>query len=243
MRPRGGTGISGATPLRAAAALVVGLLTACAPQPSAKPLGWGPLLPGMGADPAHAARHAGSAANRRAAKRHATQADAGTPSVERVAEAKPESSAKPPAVPGAPAEGPKSKATTVAFVGDYTGEDVSTYRIETMPDRTEKDPNAKLKVTSSSDSALAFELVDSSNGKEICTLKGTLGDAGVTIAKGQKCFEENGEEASAAATVLSGTASITDSRLVFDLDMSFAMEIAGRKLGGSLAYHFDGKRK
>jgi hypothetical protein len=137
----------------------------------------------------------------------------------------------------------KSKATAAAFVGDYTGEDVSTYRIESMPDRTEKDPKARLTVTSSSDTALAFELVDSSNGKEICTLKGTLAEGTATIGKGQKCFEQNGEDASAAATVITGTATVDKTRLVFDLDMSFSMEIADRKLGGSLAYHFDGTRK
>jgi len=130
-----------------------------------------------------------------------------------------------------------------AFLGDYAGEDVAVYHIETLPDRTEKDPKARMKVTSSSDSALAFELVDSSNGNEICTLNGTLADGNVTIAKGQKCFEQNAEDASAAATVLSGTASVDQARLLFDLDMSFAMEMGGRKLGGSLSYHFDGKRK
>ena len=36
---------------------------------------------------------------------------------------------------------------------------------------------------------------------------------------------------------------VDQSRLLFDLDMSFVMEVAGRKLGGSLSYHFDGKRK
>jgi hypothetical protein len=138
---------------------------------------------------------------------------------------------------------PKKKPVAAAFVGDYSGEDVATYHIESLPDRVEKDPKARLKVTTSSDTALAFELVDSSNGKEICTLNGTLSDSGATIAKGQKCFEQNGEDASTAATVLSGTASVDQSHLVFDLDMTFAMEIAERKLGGTLAYHFDGTRK
>jgi hypothetical protein len=137
----------------------------------------------------------------------------------------------------------KPATTTAAFVGDYSGEDVAVYHIENLPDRTEKDPKARLEVTSSSDSALAFELVDSSNGNEICTLNGALSDGAVTIAKGQKCFEQNSEDASTAATVLTGTASIEQSRLLFDLDMSFAMEVAGKKLGGSLSYHFDGKRK
>jgi hypothetical protein len=168
-----------------------------------------------------------------------------TPAETKVAEQPAAESPKPAATDGSKAETPKGKAglTAAAFVGDYTGEDVAVYHIESLPDRTEKDPKARLKVTSTSDTALAFELVDSSNGNEICTLSGTLSDAGVAIAKGQKCFEQSGEDASTSATVQSGTASVDQSRLLFDLDMSFVMEVAGRKLGGSLSYHFDGKRK
>src|SRR5262249_15715351 len=140
-----------------------------------------------------------------------------------------EAAAKP-APEGTPSADGKQKVAAAAFVRDYSGEDVATYRIESLPDRTEKDPKARLTVTSSSDTALAFELVDSSNGKEICTLNGTLGNAGAVIEKGQKCFEQSGEEASAAATVVSGTATVEQTRLLFDLDMTFSMEIAGRKL-------------
>jgi hypothetical protein len=163
----------------------------------------------------------------------------------KVAEQPAAEAAKPAASDAPKTETPKGKAalTAAAFVGDYTGEDVAVYHIESMPDRTEKDPKARLRVTSTSDTALAFELVDSSNGNEICTLSGTLGEAGVAIAKGQKCFEQSSEDASTSAAVLSGTASVDQSRLLFDLDMSFVMEIAGRKLEGSLSYHFDGKRK
>ena len=151
-----------------------------------------------------------------------------------------------PAAPETPkTEAPKGKAplAATAFIGDYSGEDVAVYHVEGLPDRTEKDPKARMKVTSSSDTTLAFELVDSSNGNEICTLSGTLGEAGVAIAKGQKCFEQSTEDASTSAIVQSGTATLEQSRLLFELDMSFVMEIAGRKLAGSLSYHFDGNRK
>jgi hypothetical protein len=223
------------------------LLTAfgCAPQPSTKPLGWGPLSPGMRGEESHAPRHnKDKVAHAGNSPRAKTEADSGTSPTKELAATKSASEGqKAPSAEGAHAADPKTKPVASAFVGDYLGEDVATYHIESLPDRTEKDPKARLKVTTSSDTALAFELVDSSNGKEICTLNGTLSDTGATIAKGQKCFEQNGEDASAAATVLSGTASVDQSRLVFDLDMSFAMEVAGRKLGGTLAYHFDGKRK
>jgi hypothetical protein len=191
--------------------------------------------------PRHAAPHARS--NTRQASEPAHESPSPTPAESKVAEQPATEPPKP--ADASKVEAPKGKAavTAGAFVGDYTGEDVAVYHIESLPDRTEKDPKARLKVTSTSDTALAFELVDSSNGNEICTLSGTLGDTGVTIAKGQKCFEQSAEDASTSATVQSGTASVDQSRLLFDLDMSFVMEVAGRKLGGSLSYHFDGKRK
>lgn len=193
--------------------------------------------------PRHTAPHAKSETHEKSEQ--APETPSATPPETKVAEQSAAESPKPAAADASKTETPKGKAalTAAAFVGDYTGEDVGVYRIESLPDRTEKDPKARLKVTSTSDTALAFELVDSSNGNEICTLSGTLGDTGVTIAKGQKCFEQSAEDASTSATVLSGTASVDQSRLLFDLDMSFAMEVAGRKLSGSLSYHFDGKRK
>src|SRR5581483_1998532 len=112
--------------------------------------------------------------------------------------------------PKSPDAKPKASVSTTAFVGDYSGEDLAVYHIENLPDRTERDPKARMKVTSSGDSALAFEIVDS----EICTLSGSLSEGGATIAKGQKCFEQNAEDASTSATVQSGTASVDQSRLV-----------------------------
>jgi hypothetical protein len=228
-------------------ALPLALLLAvfgCAPQPSTKPLGWGPLAPGMRGEESHAHHPKNKIARAGKSHRGSAEADSGTSLTKGIAATKPAGEGqKAPAAEAAHTGDPKTKPVASAFVGDYSGEDVATYHIESLPDRTEKDPKARLKVTTSSDTALAFELVDSSNGKEICTLNGTLSDTGAAIQKGQKCFEQNGEAAAAAATVLSGTASVERSRLVLDLDMSFAMEIAGRKLGGTLAYHFDGTRK
>ncbi|HEX4337791.1 MAG TPA: hypothetical protein VH062_17900 [Polyangiaceae bacterium] len=220
--------------------LGIPLLVACTPTPSAAPLGWGPLAPGMRADPAVAAMH--HTPMKSAKSSHATKpADSATAAVTVPV---PADSARPSTEPAPKTGGkPKTEVTVAAFLGDYSGEDVAVYHIEELPDRTEKDPKARLKVTSSSDSALAFELVDSSNGNEICTLNGTLGPTGATIAKDQKCFEQNGEDASAAAKIVSGTATVEQTRLLFDLDMSFAMEMGGKKLGGTLSYHFDGKRK
>jgi hypothetical protein len=135
------------------------------------------------------------------------------------------------------------KPTAAMFVGDYGGEDVSTYRFEGVPDRVEKDPNAKVTVKSNSDHAVDFVLVDSSNGKEICTLSGTLTDNGVTLTAGQKCFEENGDDGSTSATLTKGTVSLDHGKLVMDTEFDFAMDVEERSLAGTLGYHFEGARK
>jgi hypothetical protein len=65
----------------------------------------------------------------------------------------------------------------------------------------------------------------------------------VSIGAGQKCFEQNEGEASAAATVTKGSARFEKKRLVLELDMDFEMSASGKKLTGSLDYKFDGKRQ
>ena len=129
------------------------------------------------------------------------------------------------------------------FVGEYLGEDVATYKMSGLPDRTERDPKARITVKASAGTEIQFVLVDSSNGKDICTLSGNLKDSNVTIVTGQKCFEQNEGDASAGATVKKGSASLEKKRLVVELDMDFEMSAGGKKLTGSLAYRFDGKRQ
>jgi hypothetical protein len=137
---------------------------------------------------------------------------------------------------------PSSPALAEA-VGEYQGEDVATYKISGLPDRTERDPKARITVKASTGSALLFVLIDSSNGKEICSLSGDMKDANVSVGAGQKCFEQNEGEASAGATVTKGSARFEKKRLVFELELDFEMSAGGKKLSGSLSYRFDGKRQ
>lgn len=139
--------------------------------------------------------------------------------------------------------GAESTIKASAFLGDFRGEDVSTYKLEGMPEREDRDPNARITVKSSSDNALDIVLVDSSNGKDICTLTATIGDLGATIAAGQKCFEQTGGEASATATIRTGTATIDGRRLIVDLELAFEMHVPDQDAKGTLAYHFDGTRR
>jgi hypothetical protein len=214
------------------------------PRPSAEPLGWGPLPPGA-ASASHRPKSrtaARSETKARAGNEPTRAPDAGGAAPEKTAAAPSGSAAPspPPSKPGAPQP---SSAAVAEFVGDYLGEDVATYRISGLPDRTERDPKARITVKESSGNELSFVLVDSSNGKDICTLSGSLKESSVTIAAGQKCFEQSEGEASAAATVKKGSARFEKKRLVLELDLDFEMSSGGRKLSGSLDYEFDGKRQ
>jgi hypothetical protein len=127
--------------------------------------------------------------------------------------------------------------------GDYRGDDVSTYRLSGLPDKTEKDPNARVNVRKAGDKKLDFALVDSSNGKDICTLAGTLDGRTATITIGQSCFEQDTGVASATATVTRGTATFENTRLVIDLMLDFELRLGDDEHAGTLEYHFDGSRR
>lgn len=214
------------------------------PRPSAEPLGWGPLPPGaMSASHRPKSRKATpSETKARARTEPASAPDAGGAEPEKTAAAPSGSASQGPPQSKPGASQPSSPAVA-EFVGDYLGEDVATYRMSGLPDRTERDPKARITVKESTGTALLFVLVDSSNGKEICTLSGDLKEAAVTIGAGQKCFEQSEGEASAAATVKKGSAHFEKKRLVLELGLDFEMSAGGRKLTGSLDYEFDGKRQ
>src|SRR5262245_3971669 len=178
-------------------------------RPSEEPLGWGPLPPG-----ALSASHRPRSRTPPVAEEHeeprdepAASTDAGHEPEKVAAAAAPSSSApKPPESKLGAVQA--SSASLAEFVGEYLGEAVATYRITGLPERTERDPKARVTVKASTSPELLFVLVDSSNGKDICTLSGTMKDSKVSIGSGQKCFEQNEGEASAGATVTKGSATL-----------------------------------
>jgi hypothetical protein len=226
-----------------AVALVIAVASCAALRPSPDPLGVGPLPPNY--------RREVHRAPRTTDRRAATTTTPPTPPHEATADGGVKVATKIPEAPGPSSPGSKDKTAPVAtkavepslFVGDYTGEDVSTYRLGGMPEREDKDPKARITVKASGALALDIVLVDSSNGKDICTLKATLGATNATIAAGQKCFEQTGSDASATATIRTGTVTIEDRRLVVDLELDFEMHLPDQDAKGTLAYHFDGTRR
>lgn len=127
--------------------------------------------------------------------------------------------------------------------GEYVGNDTAVYRMDGMPDRTERDPKARTLVRTPDDTTAEIVILDSSTGKEICTLEGERKGNAVTLRAGQKCFEQDGEGASSSASLKAGTAAVTADTLVVKLDMDFSLTISGSTVRGSLDYQFDGKRK
>ena len=214
------------------------------PRPSAEPLGWGPLPPGAlsASHRPKSRKETRTATSGKGGGERTPVSDAGGSAPEKTAIAPSASASQgpPESKPGVPQ--PSSPAVA-EFVGEYLGEDVATYKMSGLPDRTERDPKARITVKASAGTEILFVLVDSSNGKDICTLSGNLKDSNVTIGTGQKCFEQNEGDATAGATVKKGSASLEKKRLVVELDMDFEMSAGGKKLTGSLTYRFDGKRQ
>lgn len=213
------------------------------PLPSREPLGVGALPPG-----------AKLASELRKEARHKKHHPADEPRRQAAASAKQPAPEPKPAESGPSPPAPMAKADTGAPVakaegkiadpsGDYRGDDVSAYRLSGLPDRTEKDPNARVNVRAAGDKKFDFALVDSSNGKDICVLRGTLEGRTATIENGQSCFEQDTTAASASATVTRGTATFENERLVLDLTLDFELLLGDDEHAGTLEYHFDGTRR
>jgi hypothetical protein len=224
---------------------------ACAPLPSREPLGVGALPPGgkLSSDLRKEAR-----ARKLARPGSAARGEDFSASSAKESAPEPKPDPAPPEPRGADAG---AKAGTLAAAGaaktegapiadpsgDYRGDDVSSYRLSGLPDKTDKDPNARVNVRKTGDKKLDFALVDSSNGKDICTLAGTLEGRTATITVGQSCFEQDTAAASATATVTRGTATFENTRLVLDLTLDFELLLGDDEHAGTLEYHFDGARR
>ncbi len=221
----------------AASLLVAGC---AAPMPSAKPLGRG-LVPTTAEAPPTGKKRRDRIAHADTKSHGASSAADGgaTPvAAKEVAAAEPADTKS----KDKPATAVPQTANAQAFAGAYSGDDVATYHLEGLPDRVEKDPNAKLTVKTTDPHALTFVLIDSSNGSDICSLSGKITDTGTTIDPGQKCFEQSGDDSSTSATVTEGTATVDGNHLVFEMNLDFSMSIGDRDLTGTLQYRFQGKR-
>lgn len=224
---------------------------ACAAElPSTTPLGKGPKW------------HAEEKAR---AEREAAAADAGDAATDPTKEPakKPAVAAKPPAKPtgeadaGSEQEAGAAKAAAedagaadagaakpniTAWLGSYTGSDTSKVRMGPFPERTETDPNAKLRVEKKDDKTLLLTAVASNTGQDICTLEASLQpDGSATIASGQECFG-SGSGGPMTGTVRSGKATLSGGKLVLDMIVDLEAKAGGQTITGELEYHFEGTK-
>lgn len=134
------------------------------------------------------------------------------------------------------------KSETATWDGEYAGEDVSTYRFEGAPDRVQRDANAKTRVKRE-DNVVHLTIVDSSNGKDLCTFNGKVEKMTATIDAGQECFASEEGIVRTRGVVKSGTARIDGDKLVIEAELDFEFRAADRLREGRLSYRFEGKRK
>ncbi len=137
----------------------------------------------------------------------------------------------------------KAPAGKVVFAGVYVGEDTSLFKLSGLPDRSEADSNAKTRVEDRADGNVNIIPVDSSNGKDICSLEAVVKDKAkklFEIKRGQRCFEP--EQGGMSGTIRKGSAKFDGDKLTFDVVLALEINTAGTQLTGSLDYHFEGTR-
>lgn len=224
---------------RLARVLLLGCgLVACAPRPSAVPLGLGPL----------------AVAERDAAAEEQSRAAAGERSDP--SESELEETSEP--VPledeedgdDAPAAGgdESSEADEVAsgdapkFEGLYAGEDVATFRLSGFPDREQKDPKAKIRIRADSESQVRITLINSENGSDLCELVARVEGNAALLEGAQPCFTSD-EEGAIQAELTSGRAVVDGDRLTMEAEGTLFVALADQEIPGELEYSFEGKRQ
>ena len=140
--------------------------------------------------------------------------------------------------PGAPPSG--APTAVLDFTGEYSGKDVSTFRIDGIGDQKEEDPKAKLSVKKSGDS-LTIVVVASNTGDPLCTLKAEQKGDTATLAAGQECVEPQSPFARGKLT--RGQAKLQGKQITLDMSFEVKLDTGGRQLTGGIEYHFEGTKR
>ena len=223
--------------------LAIAIAIACAPGlPSATPLGEGKLAE---PEPEPGERHvpredAGSDAEEQGdtGLDAGTSDDAARPETggadadDTVADASPDADGE--------TDGGPDTSTVANFTGEYRGEDVSIIRIDGLPDRRERDPNARTKVEQSTDDRVEITLINSANGDPLCTIEARVSGNDAEVTPGQECFSEG---SAVQGSVSSGKARLEKEQLILDLDVALELSFGPETRSGNLDYHFEGSRK
>jgi hypothetical protein len=130
----------------------------------------------------------------------------------------------------------------VAFAGEYLGNDVTTIRIDGMPERSAPDPQARIEVVRQSDTKVKIIIIYTPTGDPFCTLEAQVKGNVATITAGQTCPDQSGGSPF-SGTVTSGTAKLKGQRLTVDLEADIELETGDGHATGTLVYHFEGERQ
>lgn len=230
---------------RAYCSVLLGALS-CAPQPSALPLGVGPLaLAERDAVAQATARAEARAASR--AEPSAREARAGAGSAPRAEEPK-ESKAPPPSAGEAKDDSPEREtpgaAPASSFAGLYAGNDVALYRVPGLPDREELDDQAKIRVEDAAPGAVLLALVNSADGSDLCSLSARLEGSTAVLDPGQPCFESEGEgDTGVHGELTSGRAVFEGEELRLEAVGVLTLTFPDQEIEGELTYTFKGRRR
>jgi len=126
------------------------------------------------------------------------------------------------------------------FAGTYAGKDRAVIRMSGKPDQTEDDPKARISVAEQGSDAIAITLINTSDGKPICTLNARREGDRAEVAPGQSCF---GGGPGASSMVKRGSATLAGKRLTVDLLIEMRLSVGGKDAAGSIDYHFEGTRE
>jgi hypothetical protein len=135
---------------------------------------------------------------------------------------------------------PAAESRVDEWLGVYRGDDSTIFKMPDQPERRFDDAKASITVEAATGSKLSFHLVDSSNGKDICSLSATVEGSMANIEAGQPCFLDSDEGMSVKSRP--GKATRRHRRLIFDLVLDTSMETEAGTVEGSIVYHFDGQR-
>jgi hypothetical protein len=175
---------------------------------------------------------------------HSTEAPepaAQLPPIAPAKEAPPAPSASPAAstAKSKPTAAVETPLTAAAFAGSYSGNDTTLKRLVDQGEEREDDPNAKVTIQAKSEQQVDITIVDSGNGGPICTMRADITGSIARIGRDQECFSE----ATATASVSSGSARLDGNRLTLELVLDYEEESETGSRTGKIDYHFEGSRK
>lgn len=127
------------------------------------------------------------------------------------------------------------------WLGFYQGSDVTRYVMEGQPDRNYDDPNAKIRVERGKENSVAFVFVDSSNGQDLCTLRGDVVGNEATLPPGQRCFIDPDEGMTVSSQP--GSAKRDGNKLVLNVVLETTLELEEASTSGRIEYEFEGVRR